>query len=593
MRRQGENGIVYRADVNRGDAKQSRILAYAPAVTHYRPSSRTHCPWAIGLFALMCGLALLATPRARANEPPPPLPPPTPEQQARVLALVADAGRFKLVGASPQGYQLGLTDETGRTIGVMSLETQFSDPALRFHSRSFAIRIGNMVPDQAVVETLIKAARLVAERDDGSWAPPPPPVEPAITSWWDAPGRAVDPDLTDFTMVVIVVAALLGLWRRGKVSWAIKLPHLLPAAIQVVLFCYWGLYWTAIRDHLPTLLTQLVLGFALDAFFAFARFGSWRIGASPFPIVLSSNLFAWFNTTGTIVNLVVAFASKTYIHRQGRHIFNPSSLGLATAGILAVAFPEFIGFGGVFHTMNIPPNMMELVVLLSILPQSRFRIVPVSIAAIAALQYQGIPGSLRPSMLLAIALLATDPATIPRTDLGKIFFGVFLGFAMPFTSLQLRALGSPDDFSKVIPIPIANALGPAFDALGGVVWGGAARLGAMLRARLKQLASQMDRLGAWRIPDRGMIAIWLLFVVPGMWKEKPATFEPTMLWTMGTPHVIRDADDVPRCEHNPLFCRPFSFAQEVVAWAGPPTSTGPAIPTYQGIRAPVVQAPPP
>ena len=46
----------------------------------------------------------------------------------------------------------------------------------------------------------------------------------------------------------------------------------------------------------------------------------------------------------------------------------------------------------------------------------------------------------------------------------------------------------------------------------------------------------------------------------------PLDFEPALHWNWGTPLVVRDADDVPRCASNPVFCKPFMFAQEVALW---------------------------
>jgi hypothetical protein len=281
------------------------------------------------------------------------------------------------------------------------------------------------------------------------------------------------------------------------------------------------------------------------------RFGSWRVGAAPLPIVLSTNLFAWFSPAGVVLSLVTAFACKALLRRGESHMLNPSAIGLSCGGAVALLAPELVQFGGLFHTMNLAPNMAELILLLALVPQARFRILPVSIGAALALRAADNPAVLRPPVLLALALLATDPATIPRSDAGRFLFGVFVGASMPVLSILFRHYGLADDFSKVMPIPIANALAPWFDRAG-------ARAAALVkRGRLR---------GAPPIPNAAFVAGWLALSLAWMGEEKPWSFEPALHWNLGTPLVVRDADDVPRCAHNPVFCKPFTFVDEVALW---------------------------
>jgi hypothetical protein len=72
--------------------------------------------------------------------------------------------------------------------------------------------------------------------------------------------------------------------------------------------------------------------------------------------------------------------------------------------------------------------------------------------------------------------------------------------------------------------------------------------------------------GAAPVPNAVFVACWLGLVVPRLWVEKPWDFEPALHWNYGTPLVVRDADDVPRCPSNPVFCRPFTVGQELELW---------------------------
>jgi hypothetical protein len=483
------------------------------------------------------------------------------EQGERVLALVQPFGPFRLAQASQTEFWLELVDPAGRAAGILRLLRAHEDRPHRFRTKSFGIEIGNVAPSPKIIETLVKAAHGIAEQDDGSWATKVPGER-----------RIVPVDLVWATMAFVSVAVIIAAWKNPRVSWEVRLPHLLPAAIQILLYAYWSLYWPDVGEHVPSLLLQLVMGFAADAAFSFARFGSWRIGASPLPIILSANLFAWFDTPGIVISIVTAFATKTFLRRDGRHVLNPSAAGLTLGGLCTAVAPDSIHFGGVFHTMNVAPNFAELIIVLALLPQLRFRIVPVSIGALLALRSYHNPAIARPAILLAIVLFATDPATIPRTDVGKLLFGAFVGLGIGLASVILRSAGVPDDFSKVMPIPIANALVPLFDRLGSAV--NALLLRAVdARRPLAALLSKMGTWGptaagprGWVLPNAALVACWLAVVLPAFGEEKRSAFEPALFWTWGTPLVVRDADDVPRCPANPVFCQPFSFYEEVSAW---------------------------
>ncbi len=366
-------------------------------------------------------------------------------------------------------------------------------------------------------------------------------------------------------------------------------PHLLPAVIQVVLFVYWSLYWPAVREHAVSMGLQLAMAIALDAALSFARYGSWRIGVAPFPVVLSSNLFVWLDPNGVVICLVVAFVTKTFLVRNGRPMMNPSAVGLAVAGVVSYLVPDFVRVGGLFHTMNLAPNMAEIMVLLAMTPQLRFRILPVSIGAVVALRMADNPAVLRPPIILAVALLATDPSTIPQTDAGKALFGAFIGLGLVVTSWTLRHLGQIDDFAKVIPIPIANALGPYFDRLGEALVSTVRR--GVVTLMLGTPAVEAN--GPRPLPNALFMVTWLAVTISPLAEEKPHSFEPALHWNLGTRFVVRDADDVPRCEHNPLFCRPFTFVEEVRRWRGGGSRSGalvsagprPPVPVHRACRA--------
>jgi hypothetical protein len=502
--------------------------------------------WLLVLFAL-----LFASPAALAD-PPGAIDPASRAEGERLLGLLGDPPDLRLGEASPRGFSLQMRGGDGRVQGALNLRRGVSDHMPRFRSRSYSMEIASYSMDERVTTRLIHAAWVIARADGG------------IGENRDVRQPAGDLSLLrDATLALIALAAVLGVLRNGRVVWEIRLPHLIPAIIQALIFLYWSVYWSGVRDHASSIAMQLALAFAADAAFSFARTGLWRVGASPFPVVLSTNLFVWFNPPGVILSILVAFASKAFLHRSGRHFLNPSAMGLSVTGLLSYAAPGLISVGGLFHLMNLAPNIAELMVLLAILPQMRFRILPISIAAVAALRFENNPTVLRPPMILAVALLATDPSTIPKTDAGKALFGLLIGFGIVFSSWALRTAGYIDDFAKVLPIPLANLLVPHLDRLGAaVVTPAQAALARAWKAFRRRDGAFFQR----PVPNLLFVATWLLITLAPMGAEKPSFFEPSFHWNFGTPLVVRDADDVPRCESNPVFCRPFTFAQEIALW---------------------------
>ena len=250
------------------------------------------------------------------------------------------------------------------------------------------------------------------------------------------------------------------------------------------------------------------------------------------------------------VIVAIALLSKVFIQRAGRHIFNPSALGIALIGVTCYLAPDALRYVDIAHALNTPPNMFEAILLLGLIAQLRAPIVLVSVSA-AVVQYLAIAvtggEALIPSVhwapvTLAIVLLATDPATIPRTGLGRVLFGALYAALMIGLSLLLESNGISDFFTKVIPIPICNALAPVFDRLHGDVeaapW-------------------------SWLNPqhNRAHIGVWL-FVMLAPWffiGGKANLFEGRFHPLYGTPH-IRAQGPVARCEDNPAFCAPFTKA---------------------------------
>jgi hypothetical protein len=495
-----------------------------------RPSS-SHRLSRAGIAAVAAALGILLA--GAAAEP-------SSDPAAKLTGLLTDQGPLR-VQPDPDGPIVWVEEPAGVRIGLVRCETHpasFFVPRVRTPGCYLAIKT---FVDSRVFRRLLSVAHRIEAVNDGTLGlaneSPSPPVMPR--------------ELAVAAALAAVVAATLALLFRVPVTSTLRVSHLLPATLQVLILVYWQTYYPAVRSRMPSIALQIVLAYALDATFSIIRTRSWRVGVGPLPIILSANLFGWFQDPGAIVLVVVAIASRSWFRRGDRHIFNPSALGISVAGLLGMlVFPSSMMLGSVLFPLAVPPNMSELIILLAIIPALRFRIALISIGAASALlisklAWSASPDLSYPSMLLAFSLFATDPATVPETPVGQLLFGLFVGSGVAATSGLLWTFGAPDEISKVLPIPVANALTPVFDRLGRA------------SPPLSGLAPR------WNIAH---VFVWLTIASATLWQEKAKHFQAALHWTYGTPLVVRGPDDVPDCDLNPTFCRPFTVPQEVVLW---------------------------
>jgi hypothetical protein len=517
-----------------------------------------------GWWLLVAGLLLVAG-IARAQLPGgmAPQPMPTPEEADRLLAVIRTKGDFVLGGQQHDAYVFNLT-QGGQRVGDLTvmIGDQPGSAMPRVQSAHYRVTIWNSSPDFRVVEPLVAGAEAIAASDGGRVR-----VDEVDT------GHIPLEQMERATLLVVLAGVAMGIWRRANMSLDLRKPHVIQACVHSSIFAYWSIYWPGVWHQLPMILLMIAMAYGADAALSFGRFGSWRVGLSPLPVVFSTNLFVWLDWKGACLAMIGAFVCKTFIQRDGKHIFNPSVAGLTLNALATILFPDQVHFGGLFHTLNIAPNMSEWVFLGSLIPLTMFRLLPVSIGGILGLLYAtNTPGALRPTLLLMLTLLATDPATTPRSDLGRLLFGFLVGVSYPIYSVILHHLGQPDDFAKILSVPLANLLIRQFDALASRLTGfaeaGRAAGWQRLGPRLGAYAPRFEELGArlLPVPNGLFVAVWIvLFTVP-LFREKPEDFEPSLHWNWGTPLVVRDADDIPRCTSNPVFCTPFSFVGELRLW---------------------------
>ncbi len=365
------------------------------------------------------------------------------------------------------------------------------------------------------------------------------------------------------TQLWLILLALL-LWfigvmvvkgREVQADARFKNNHVLAFLLQVVFIGYWALHWQPVRFYLPMLMAQLAFAYAVDMLLSLSRLGRWTATFGPIPVVGSTSLFVWFvggDAYLAFVAIFVALACKAFVQREGRHIFNPSAIGITIVAIPCILAPSAFGYVDISRELNLPPNMAELIFVFGFLAQRAVPVVLISVAsylAMAAMVLMGLTAELSPwwpAVFLALVLLATDPSTSPITGAGRILFGLFIGFGIALGDMALFAAGSSTFFAKVLPVPIANVLVPAFD-----------RWGERLPARLRSLSD-----GAH---NRAHMALWAALVVVSFFVVQPkvGAYIPDLHERYESP-LYSEPLDAPTspCSANPVFCDSFSFVEE-------------------------------
>jgi hypothetical protein len=240
---------------------------------------------------------------------------------------------------------------------------------------------------------------------------------------------------------------------------------------------YWGWYWRPVYVFAPFILAQLLFAYAFDMLLSWSLRDNYTLGFAPFPVVFSINLFLWFKADWFYLQfLLVALglAAKELIrwNRDGRrvHIFNPSSFPLAIFSVVLLA----TGKSGITWGENIagtqwyPPHIYLFLFLIGLPGQFFFGVTSMTMSAVVAafafsriyLAATGVyffdTSDIPISVFLGMHLLFTDPSTSPRTELGRIVYGVLYGLGTVLFFQLLGSAGMPLFYDKLLPVPLLN-----------------------------------------------------------------------------------------------------------------------------------------
>ena len=283
-------------------------------------------------------------------------------------------------------------------------------------------------------------------------------------------------------LTLLVRATRGGSWL--ELDFRIVKAHWVQGLLQVIIYAYWGWYWSEVYDHFFLILAQIVFAYAFDALLAWWRRGHWFLGFGQFPIVLSTNLFLFFRDehfAWQFLMIAIGAAGKELVQwtRAGRrrHIFNPSALSLSLVSIflLSTGTTELTWGQEIAQALTRTPHMYLLIFGVGLVVQGLFRVTLTTLGAASALLlcnliYTGTTGvywfvdaNIPVAVFLGMHLLVTDPATSPHSTVGRALFGAAYGAAVFALYGVLEAAGLPLFYDKLLAIPLVNLAVPFFD----------------------------------------------------------------------------------------------------------------------------------
>lgn len=279
--------------------------------------------------------------------------------------------------------------------------------------------------------------------------------------------------------------------RTLSLDVVVRKQHWVQACAQVLVYLYWGWYWRQVYDSAHLIAAQLVFAYAFDMLLTWSRRDHYTLGFGPFPIIFSINLFMWFKPDWfyfQFLMVAVGFTVKELVrwNKDGRrtHIFNPSSfpLGLFALVLIVTGTTDVTWGPEIAVTQIFPPHMYLLIFAVSLPAQLLFGVAAMTLSAVTTtyafiLIYYASTGGhfFSPAALgggavpiaafLGMHLLFNDPSTSPRTELGRVIFGMLYGLSIIVLFGLLGSLGIPTHYDKLLAVPVLNLLIQGIDVL--------------------------------------------------------------------------------------------------------------------------------
>ncbi len=330
-------------------------------------------------------------------------------------------------------------------------------------------------------------------------------------------------------MFVWSVALAISSSQRGRslsAKFVLRGPHWMQPLVQGSIYVYWGMHWSQVGRSLPLIAAQIVFAYAFDMLLGWSLGDEYELGFGPCPIILSMNLFMWFKPDWfywQFVMVAMGFAAKRLIRWQkdGRlaHIFNPSSLPLAivSIGLLLTGTTEHTWGHAIANTIAQPTRIYEFLFLLALPSQFVFGVATMSLPAVVVTVLlsqvyflaTGSPyffAQLPLADLLGMLLLFTDPSTAPKSETGRVIYGMLYGLSVFVLYGILDILQLPIFYDKLLFVPFLNLGVRAIDR-----WVASPRMArfdvARLAPRLIGRSRNAAVIGLWSAAFVGMLAM--------------------------------------------------------------------------------------
>jgi hypothetical protein len=285
---------------------------------------------------------------------------------------------------------------------------------------------------------------------------------------------------------------LFGVLRRGQTvafEIALRPQHYFQACLQGSLILYWGLHWREVYHAAPLVVAQLLFAYGFDSLLSWTHRRTFSLGFGPFPIIFSLTLFFWFKDPWfywQFVMIAIGLLAKEFLRwqRDGRntHIFNPSSFPLAVVSLALIYFDATdITWGFlVAETEFYPPHMYLAIFLIGLPGQYLFGVAPMTLAAVgttfafsqlyywATGSYYFVDSHIPIAVFIGMTLLFTDPATSPRTLVGRLAYGMLYGLTTVWLYDVLLSANTPGFYDKLLQVPLLNLSVKLLDKLATV-----------------------------------------------------------------------------------------------------------------------------
>ena len=313
-------------------------------------------------------------------------------------------------------------------------------------------------------------------------------------------------------LIWLIVLAIRSRGRALTTEIVLRPEHYMQTVAQLAIYVYWSLYWDPIRDAAILIAGQIVFAYAFDMLLTWSRRDTHLLTFGPFPIIFSINLFLRFRDdlfALQFVMVAIGFLAKEFIrwNKDGRrvHIFNPSSFPLAVVStVLLLTNTTNLTWGEDIATQLFrPPHIYLFLFLVSLPGQYRFGVTTMSLSAILTtygfgLAYVAATGTyffvdtyVPVAVFLGMLLLFVDPATAPKTELGRIIFGTLYGATTVGLYAFLQSYGLPTFYDKLLQVPFLNLSVRALDRLARsprMAWLDPSRLAAVAAPQRRRLA---------------------------------------------------------------------------------------------------------